>query len=217
MTGGPACQAQPTLRTPLTAIIGDSEMLQEAQDLGEQTFLPDLQQINAAGKPPPGLINDILDLCKIEAGRMDLDVSTFEVGQSVRDVAAIVRPRVEWNGNTLVVASPDAVGAIRADRTMLRQTRFKQLSDATRPTDHGTIELRVASREWRVGGADDPATPLATRHSPLVTFAVSDTGIGMTEEQLGRLFEAYSQAEASTRSRYGGTGLGLATSRHCCA
>jgi len=188
------------LRTPLNAIIGYSEMLQEeAEDLGEETFLPDLRRINAAGKHLLGLINDILDLSKIEAGRMDLFVESFEVGQLVRDVEAIVQPLIEKNGNTLVVACPDDAGSMQADLTKVRQALFNLLSNAAKFTDHGTISLTV-ERE-----TDD-----------WVRFAVTDTGIGMTEQQLDRLFEAFSQAEASTRSRYGGTGLGLAISRHFC-
>ena len=181
------------LRTPLNAIIGYSEMLQEeAEDLGEDAFIPDLQKVNAAGKHLLGLINDILDLSKIEAGRMDLFIETFEVGQLVRDVEAIVQPLVEKNGNTLIVSCPDDIGAMHADQTKVRQALFNLLSNAAKFTDHGTISLTVEREpdDW-------------------LTFAVSDTGIGMTEEQLGRLFEAFSQAEASTRSKYGGTGLGL--------
>jgi len=200
------------LRTPLNAIIGYSEMLQEeAEDMDEQAFLPDLQRINAAGKHLLGLINDILDLSKIEAGRMDLFIESFEVGQLVRDVEAIVQPLVEKNGNTLVVTCPGDLGTMHADQTKLRQALFNLLSNAAKFTEHGTIELRVTSGELR---EENPL--LATRNSQLVTFGVSDTGIGMTEEQLGRLFEAFSQAEASTRSKYGGTGLGLAISRHFC-
>jgi len=123
----------------------------------------------------------------------------------VQDVQAIAQPLVEKNGNALVVTCPDDIGTMLADQTKLRQTLFNLLSNAAKFTDHGHIELRVARGEGRVDIL-----------SPLVTFAVSDTGIGMTEEQLGRLFEAFSQAEASTRSRYGGTGLGLAISRHFC-
>jgi signal transduction histidine kinase len=188
------------LRTPLNAIIGYSEMLQEeAEDLGEQTFLPDLQKINAAGKHLLGLINDILDLSKIEAGRMDLYLEDFEVNQLVRDVQAIVQPLMDKNGNTFVVSCPADIGAMHADLTKVRQTLFNLLSNAAKFTDHGTISLTVQREpdDW-------------------LMFAVSDTGIGMTEEQLGRLFEAFSQAEASTRSKYGGTGLGLAISRHFC-
>jgi signal transduction histidine kinase len=188
------------LRTPLNAIIGYSEMLQEeVDDLGEEALLPDLQKINAAGKHLLGLINDILDLSKIEAGKMDLFLEDFEVGQLVQDVAAIVQPLVEKNANTLIVSCPDDLGTMHADLTKVRQALFNLLSNASKFTDHGTITLTV-------------------RREPdaWLTFAVSDTGIGMTHEQLGRLFEAFAQAEASTRSRYGGTGLGLAISRQFC-
>jgi signal transduction histidine kinase len=186
------------LRTPLNAIIGYSEMLQEeAEEVGEEAFIPDLQKVNAAGKHLLGLINDILDLSKIEAGRMDLFLETFEVGQLVRDVQAIVQPLVEKNSNTLVVDCPDDVGSMQADQTKVRQALFNLLSNAAKFTDCGRISLSVEREpdDW-------------------LTFAVADTGIGMTEEQLGRLFEAFSQAEVSTRSKYGGTGLGLAISRH---
>jgi signal transduction histidine kinase len=192
------------LRTPLNAIIGYSEMLQEeADDLGEQTFVGDLQKINAAGKHLLALINDILDLSKIEAGRMDLYLETFEIGAVVKDVEAIVQPLVEKNGNTMIIECPDDLGTIHADPTKVRQTLFNLLSNAAKFTEQGTIGLTVAQE----ASGDGPAW---------VTFAVTDTGIGMTEEQLGRLFEAFSQAEASTRSKYGGTGLGLAISRHFC-
>jgi signal transduction histidine kinase len=188
------------LRTPLNAIIGYSEMLQEeAEEVGDVSYVPDLQKVNAAGKHLLGLINDILDLSKIEAGRMDLYPETFSLPDLVRDVAAIVQPLVEKNGNALVVECAEATGTMHADQTKVRQTLFNLLSNAAKFTDHGTITLTV-DRE-----PDD-----------WLTFAVSDTGIGMTEEQLGRLFEAFSQAEASTRSRFGGTGLGLAISRHFC-
>ena len=218
------------LRTPLNAIIGYSEMLQEeAEDLDADAFLPDLVRINGAGKHLLGLINDILDLSKIEAGRMDLDLSTFEIGPLVRDVEAIVRPMVEKNGNTLIVTCPDNLGTMHADQTKLRQTLFNLLSNAAKFTDHGTIELRVAreapppdSLPTAVGTENlsdvlpSPSQGRGVGGEGSISFAVSDTGIGMTEEQLGRLFEAFSQAEASTRSRYGGTGLGLAISRHFC-
>jgi len=235
------------LRTPLNAIIGYSEMLQEeAEDLDQKSLIPDLQKVNAAGKHLLGLINDILDLSKIEAGRMDLDLTTFEIGPMIRDVQAIVQPLVEKNGNTLVVSCPDDVGTLHADQTKVRQALFNLLSNAAKFTESGTITLRVsrdhqpatlvgAGFQRTVPASDaanppDPRTPpaapdhpdspdpssLAPHHSQLVTFAVADTGIGMTEEQLSRLFEAFSQAEVSTRSKYGGTGLGLAISRHFC-
>ena len=188
------------LRTPLNAIIGYSEMLQEeAEDINADAFLPDLQRINGAGKHLLGLINDILDLSKIEAGRMDLYLETFDLRRLVDDVTSIVRPLVEKNANTLLVQAADDLGTMHADQTKVRQALFNLLSNAAKFTDHGTITL-------------------AARREPgdWLTFAVTDTGMGMTEEQLGRLFEAFSQAEASTRSQYGGTGLGLAISRHFC-
>jgi signal transduction histidine kinase len=187
------------LRTPLNAIIGYSEMLQEeVEDLGEEALLPDLGKINAAGKHLLGLINDILDLSKIEAGKMDLDLQTFGVPDLVRDVASIVRPLVEKNANTLAVACPDDLGQMHADLTKVRQALFNLLSNAAKFSEGGTITLTVQ------------------REDGWLTFAVTDTGIGMTDEQMGRLFEAFSQAETSTRSRYGGTGLGLAISRQFC-
>ena len=197
------------LRTPLNAVIGYSEMLQEeAEDLGETAFLPDLQRINAAGKHLLGLINDILDLSKIEAGRMDLFLETFDVSDLVRDVASIVQPLVEKNGNTLVVTCPDDLGTMHADQTKVRQTLFNLLSNASKFTERGTISLRV----------DLLPSPAAGRGvgGEGISFAVSDTGIGMTEQQLGRLFEAFSQADSSTSRQYGGTGLGLVISRHFC-
>src|SRR6185436_3862123 len=123
-------------------------------------------------------INDILDLSKIEAGRMELDLSTFEIGRVVQDVAAIVQPLVEKNGNTLVVACPDNLGTMHADQTKLRQTLFNLLSNAAKFTDHGTIELRVARGEGPGTSGEDDYSPLASHPSPLVTFAISDTGIG---------------------------------------
>ena len=191
------------LRTPLNAIIGYSEMLQEeVEDLGDEAYLPDLQRINAAGKHLLGLINDILDLSRIEAGRMDLDLTTFEIGPMVRDVEGIVLPLVEKNGNTLIASCPDDIGTMEADLTKVRQILFNLLSNAAKFTEQGTISLSVAHEASGDGGS--------------ITFAVADTGIGMTEEQFSRLFEAFSQAEASTRGKYGGTGLGLAISRHFC-
>jgi signal transduction histidine kinase len=210
------------LRTPLNAIIGYSEMLQEeADDSAADTFLPDLQRINAAGKHLLGLINDILDLSKIEAGRMDLFLEMYEVGQMVKDVQAIVQPLVDKNGNVLVIECPAEIGSMHADQTKLRQTLFNLLSNAAKFTDHGTITLRVAKEPLTPALSQRereavPQNPEPNTQHPRITFSVSDTGIGMTEEQLSRLFEAFSQAEASTQQRYGGTGLGLAISRHFC-
>jgi signal transduction histidine kinase len=191
------------LRTPLNAIIGYSEMLQEeAADLGEPAFVPDLQKISAAGKHLLALINDVLDLSKVEAGKMDLYVETFGVAELIRDVQAIVAPLVEKRANALVVRVDGDLGTMDADLTKVRQTLFNLLSNAAKFTERGTITL--AARREAMDGRD------------WLEFVVSDTGIGMTPEQLGKLFQAFSQADASTRQKYGGTGLGLAISRRFC-
>jgi signal transduction histidine kinase/DNA-binding response OmpR family regulator len=191
------------LRTPLNAIIGYSEMLQEdAVDLGAEQFTDDLKRINAAGKHLLELINAVLDLSKIEAGKMELYLETFEVAGLVRDIAAVVQPLAAKNANRLEVRCADAVGMMRADLTKVRQALFNLLSNACKFTDRGTVTLAV-SRE----AGDGPDS---------LVFQVSDTGIGMTAEQLGRLFEAFSQADAATTRKYGGTGLGLALSRRLC-
>ena len=187
------------LRTPLNAIIGYSEMLQEdATDRGDTTPLPDLQKIHSAGKHLLALINDVLDLSKIEAGKMQLFVETFEVAPLVEQVATTVRPLVDKNANRLEVRCAPDVGTMHSDATRVRQVLLNLLSNASKFTEQGVIRLGV------------------DRAGPDIVFCVRDTGIGMTPEQLGRLFEAFSQAEASTAAKYGGTGLGLAISRRFC-
>jgi signal transduction histidine kinase/DNA-binding response OmpR family regulator len=191
------------LRTPLNAIIGYSEMLQEeAEDLGSEDFIPDLQKIHAAGKHLLALINDILDISKIEAGKMDLFLETFDLAPMIQDVVMTVNPLVEKNANTLVVHGAETPGAIRADLTKVRQSLFNLLSNACKFTAHGTITLAVTHET--VDGA------------AWIMFRVSDTGIGMTPEQMGRLFQAFTQADASTTRKYGGTGLGLTITRSFC-
>ena len=191
------------LRTPLNAIIGYSEMLQEdAADLGAEQFTDDLKRINAAGKHLLELINAVLDLSKIEAGKMELYLETFDVGGLLRDIAAVIQPLAAKNANRLDVRCPDETGTMRADLTKVRQALFNLLSNACKFTEGGIISLAVAreasdGRDWLV-------------------FSVSDTGIGMAPEQLSRLFEAFSQADAATTRKYGGTGLGLALSRRLC-
>jgi len=209
------------LRTPLNAIIGYSEMLQEEADELQQTeFVPDLEKIHGAGKHLLGLINDVLDLSKIESGKMTLYLEDFDVGQLVKEVAATVQPLVQKNGNQLVVDCPADIGTMHADVTKVRQTLFNLLSNACKFTEKGTITLRVWKSEVRGPKSESSSTtgPAPILHSALCTlhFSVSDTGIGMTPEQLARLFEAFSQADASTSRKYGGTGLGLAISRKFC-
>ena len=191
------------LRTPLNAIIGYSEMLQEdAADLGAEQFTDDLKKINAAGKHLLELINAVLDLSKIEAGKMELYLESFDVAGLVRDIAAVIQPLAAKNANRLTVNCPDEVGTMRADLTKVRQALFNLLSNACKFTDQGTISLAVA-RE-------------STDGQDWMAFSVNDTGIGMTPEQLTRLFEVFSQADAATTRKYGGTGLGLALSRRLC-
>ena len=191
------------LRTPLNAIIGYSEMLhEEAEELGHDAFLPDLVKIREAGKHLLSLINDILDLSKIEAGKMDVLIEDFEVADLIAQVQSVIEPLMAKNANTLVVDCTPDLGAMRSDQTKLRQNLFNLLSNAAKFTERGRITLAVR-RIVRDG--DD-----------LLEFRVSDTGIGMTAEQLGRLFQAFAQAEASTSRDYGGTGLGLAITRHFC-
>ncbi len=191
------------LRTPLNAIIGYSEMLQEeAKDMGQKDFARDLQKIHGAGKHLLMLINDVLDISKIEAGKMALFIETFDIAPMIQDVATTIDPLVKKNSNTLKVDFADDLGAMRADLTKVRQALFNLLSNACKFTEQGIITLRVA-REMVDGGN-------------WISFRVSDTGIGITPEQMGKLFQVFSQAAGSTTLKYGGTGLGLALSQQFC-
>jgi CheY-like chemotaxis protein/anti-sigma regulatory factor (Ser/Thr protein kinase) len=174
-------------------------MLQEeADDLGTPEIKPDLQKIHGAGKHLLGLINDILDLSKIEAGKMSLYLETFEIQALLNEVAATVQPLVQKNGNQLILEVAADIGSMHADITKIRQTLFNLLSNASKFTDKGTVRLR------------------ARRQAENLVFEVIDSGIGMTPEQVGRLFQAFAQADSSTSKKYGGTGLGLALSRKFC-
>jgi signal transduction histidine kinase len=185
------------LRTPLNAIIGYSEMLQEeAQESGDSTFVEDLQKINGSGKHLLGLINDVLDLSKIEAGRMDLVASRISVADVIEQIVSVAGSLASKKQNRFVVDAKDIAGTLNTDVTKVRQVVLNLLSNAAKFTEQGTITLTVHAVD---GGP--------------VVFAVNDTGIGMTAEQLGRLFVEFSQAEADTSRKYGGTGLGLALSR----
>ena len=191
------------LRTPLNAIIGYSEMLEEdAVDFGYTDSIPDLKKIRQAGRHLLDLINDILDLSKIEAGRMDLYVESFVVADLLEDVVTTIRPLVEKNGN-LLQAEVGELGVMHADKTKVRQALFNLLSNASKFTSQGTITLR-AHREF-LGEEGD-----------WLQFEVVDTGIGMTPDQIESIFTPFIQADASTTRKYGGTGLGLAISRRFC-
>jgi signal transduction histidine kinase/DNA-binding response OmpR family regulator len=191
------------LRTPLNAIIGYSEMLlEEAEDTQQDDFAPDLKKINTAGKHLLELINAVLDLSKIEAGKMELYLETFSVPEMLKGVQSIIKPLVEKNGNVFVVRGVDTAGDIFADATKLRQVLLNLLSNACKFTENGTITLEITrrtkeEREW-------------------IRFRVIDTGLGMTPEQIEKVFGEFTQADSSTTRKYGGTGLGLAISRRFC-
>ena len=190
------------LRTPLNAIIGYSEILQEdVKELGQDQLAPDLKRIENAGRHLLGVINDILDLSKIEAGRMDVFLEDVELVPLLDEVRSIITPLTEKNGNTLDFRLSPKLGSLRTDRTKLKQSLLNVLSNGNKFTQNGRLTLVVE----RIDG--DRA---------MVRFVISDTGIGMDEEQLGRLFQAFSQADASTTKKFGGTGLGLAITRHFC-
>jgi len=187
------------LRTPLNAIIGYSEMLEEdARDRKDTASVGDLEKIRSAGKHLLSLINDILDLSKIEAGRMDLIIEPVDLPAVIADVKATVQPLIARNGNTLEVSAAATLGTMYTDGTKLRQMLLNLLSNAAKFTEKGTVSLSVE----RAGGE--------------IFFRVRDTGIGITPEQMSRLFEAFAQADAGTTRRYGGTGLGLAITRRFC-
>jgi hypothetical protein len=191
------------LRTPLNAVIGYSEMLQE--ELKERDLidlLPDLEKIHGSGKHLLRLINDILDLSKIEAGKMDLFPEVFSVADLVEEVANTIRPLAERNENVLRVTCADDVRKMRADLTRLRQVLLNLVSNGLKFTEKGVVSLQVDR--------------IAVNSAPWLRFRVRDTGIGMTPEQLGKLFRAFTQADVSTTRRYGGTGLGLVISRQLC-
>ena len=196
------------LRTPLNAIIGYSEMLMEdAGDQGLDGFAADLQKVHASGKHLLALINDVLDLSKIEAGRMELYLETFDVAGMLQNVVSTVEPLVEANANRLEVLAGADLGVMRADLTKVRQSLFNLLSNAAKFTEHGVITLTPQQDNRCIRERDGV---------DWLTFRVSDTGIGMTPEQLEKLFEAFSQADVTISRKYGGTGLGLALSRRFC-
>jgi PAS domain S-box-containing protein len=188
------------LRTPLSAVIGYSEMLEEeAEELGQESLLSDLGKIKSNAQHLLGLINDVLDLSKVEAEKMDLYPEDIDVAAFVTDAAGTVEALVGKKGNVLVLDVADDIGKARTDAVKLRQCLFNLLSNAAKFTEAGTITLR-ASRETDFG-------------VEWLRFTVEDTGIGMSPEQVGRLFERFSQADETTTRKFGGTGLGLALSR----
>ena len=191
------------LRTPLNAIVGYSEMLQEeAVERKLEDFGADLQKISISGRHLLGLINDILDLSKIEAGKMELSLETFDIATLIAEVASTIGMQAAKNGNTLEVSHAQDIGVMRGDLSKVRQGLFNLVSNAAKFTHDGRIEVlaereEMDGREW-------------------IRFRVSDTGIGLSADEIVRLFQPFTQADASTTRRFGGTGLGLALTRRFC-
>ncbi|MCT7987535.1 PAS domain-containing sensor histidine kinase [Laspinema olomoucense] len=223
------------LRTPLNAIIGYSEiLLEESEDLGSEEFIPDLQRIQIAGRHLLSLINDILDISKIEAGKMELYLETFEIPTLLDNVIATAKPLIQKNNNTFESICPPDIGTLYADLTKIRQVLLNLLSNAAKFTTQGTITFEVsrdlcwipqspvnsslgesgeAMRKDSISPVNgDPLGP----PSPCIVFRVTDTGIGMSPEQMNQIFNAFTQADPSTTRKYGGTGLGLAISQRFC-
>jgi len=203
------------LRTPLNAIIGYSEMVEEELVGSERAdLLPDLRKITGSGRHLLALISDLLDLSKIEAGKMELELGWVELLPLLHEVAATMEPLLHQRGNRLELRLDPDLGALHADQTRLRQVLLNLLSNAVKFTEDGTVTLRVRRDNGRRTTDDNP--DVVNRRRSSIVFEVCDTGIGISEEQLERLFQPFTQADASTTRRYGGTGLGLAISRHFC-
>jgi signal transduction histidine kinase len=189
------------LRTPLNAIIGVTEMLREDAESLNQDLEP-LDRVLGAGRHLLALINDILDLSKIEAGRMELNLETFALAPLINDVVKTIEPLAAKNGNQVAVHCDPGIGSMHADQMRLRQALLNLMSNANKFTEKGTVT--IATRQRQENGRD------------WITLSVADTGIGMTAEQMGKLFQEFSQASSTTASKYGGTGLGLVISRRFC-
>jgi PAS domain S-box-containing protein len=191
------------LRTPMNAILGYSEMLiEEAEDVDQEDFIPDLQKINKAGTHLLALINDVLDLAKVESGRMEAFAEDIDIDSLIDEVSGTAHPLIEKNNNTLSIERGQNLGKAHQDLTKLRQTLFNLLSNAAKFTHDGTITLHANRTEQ--AGVD------------WLTFAVSDTGIGIAADKIEHVFEEFTQADNSTTRDYGGTGLGLSISRRFC-
>jgi signal transduction histidine kinase len=192
------------LRTPLNAVIGYSEMLREELPPEGATSqrAADLERINAAGRHLLALVTDVLDLTSIESDKQDAALQKVEVSQIIRDVAATAGPLIAKKHNQLVIQMPNDLGTIETDPLKLRQCILNLLSNAAKFTTHGTIRLRVSKK--------------AGNGAERLVIEVNDTGIGMSKESLSRIFQSFSQAEADTTQKFGGTGLGLALTQRFC-
>ncbi len=194
------------LRTPLNAIIGYSEILEEdAIDCGQDFLVDDIKKIRNAGKHLLSLINDVLDLAKIESGKVDLYLESFDISKLVKDVVDTIQPTCEKNKNKLIVNCPDNAGLMRSDFTKVRQSLFNLLSNASKFTKDGEVRLDIVQ---------DVTQTKTGETQKSIHFVVKDTGIGMKPEHCKKLFQAFSQADSSTTRKYGGTGLGLAITQN---
>ena len=209
------------LRTPLNAIINYSEMLQEdAQDSGSEDFLPDLEKIQTAGKHLLDMISDILDISKIEAGHVTLYLENFDVATMIEEVMTTAQPLVEKKGNSLKLKTKGELGNMYADQPKVRQILLNLLSNAAKFTEGGVITIGVEritnKRTKRTKNSKKDRSLSGLNNSQVLIFRVTDTGIGMTDEQLQQIFKPFTQADASTTRKYGGTGLGLTISQRLC-
>jgi len=193
------------LRTPLNAVIGFSEILLEdaALDSKNSEKKTSLQRINSAGQHLLSLVTDVLDLSKIESNFIELKINSFDLNEMIREVVANVQPMVSKNRNKLVVKCPSNLGTVSTDQTKLRQAALNLMSNAAKFTEDGTIILSVQRRKSLAGD--------------WIEIQVQDTGIGIAEEDIGTLFQNFGQANHTTSSKYGGTGLGLSLSQKLCA
>jgi signal transduction histidine kinase len=193
------------LRTPLNAVIGFSEILLEGVELdGKKGHKKvDLERINSAGKHLLSLVTDVLDLSKIESNLIELKIAEFDLNAMVHEVIANVQPMVTEHGNKLVVKCPNGLGMVSTDQTKLRQAALNLMSNAAKFTENGTIVLSVQRRKSHAGD--------------WIEVQVQDSGIGIAQSDIGRLFQNFGQANSATSSKYGGTGLGLALSQKFCA
>jgi signal transduction histidine kinase len=191
------------LRTPMNAIIGYSEMLlEEAEDLGQNDFIADLTKIRIAGKHLLDVINNILDISKIEAGKMEIYPEHFDLTKAINEIAITIQPLLDKKSNKLIINIEDNIGTLYTDLTKVKQALFNLLSNANKFTDTGGINLTITKEMDNSEG--------------WIIFSVKDTGIGMTAEQLDKVFEAFTQADNSTTRKYGGTGLGLTITKKFC-
>ncbi|WP_083618667.1 ATP-binding protein [Planktothrix serta] len=213
------------LRTPLNAIIGYSDLLQEdAKDLGYLDLVPDLEQIKTSGMHLLAIIQDILDISKLESGEMTVHLESFDLSTLINEVQSTIQPLIQQNNNTLIIKGSNYLGKMISDRTKVKQILLNLLSNATKFTEAGVITLSISnSSSQQVSSQHQPSLlpssvnqALSFKGEDWITFSVSDTGIGMTPEQIEKVFKPFIQADNSTTRKYGGTGLGLSITQRFC-